>query len=378
MKAPELSTLIVNCRRLPFTSTLGVAHALLQLSKALARVHKLTFVVNDLAEFDEGPARDTVRSIAERVITVAAAQAEGDRLGKGAIEVLPHHFQKPEFCPRSILACYDLHAFDIPWKYGDRADALQSSFRTNLLAADAVMTPFPRTYYAVERTAGISLMNLFLTESPLLLDTAPALADLQPGSTTKPSRKRFLYPAQLQAHKNHEALVLGLHELKKRGLDVTIACPGSEFQDSVTEGLFSLVRSNGVEDCFEFLGRVSDDALVALYRDCDAVIVPSLAEGGAYVALEAIAAGKPVAVNSIESAKMHAESMQAHVIWFDATDETDTADAMEQLLNSDAAEWLDRNAVCRRRLADLIEMIEGTGPRPILLTDPRATEVVYG
>ncbi|SKB42738.1 glycosyltransferase family 4 protein [Luteibacter sp. 22Crub2.1] len=42
------------------------------------------------------------------------------------------------------------------------------------------------------------------------------------------------------------------------------------------------------------LGRLSVDELVAAYRDCDAVLVPSRYEGFGYAALEAMACAKPV------------------------------------------------------------------------------------
>jgi glycosyltransferase involved in cell wall biosynthesis len=42
------------------------------------------------------------------------------------------------------------------------------------------------------------------------------------------------------------------------------------------------------------LGRLTTDQLVAAYRDCDAVLVPSRYEGFGYAALEAMACGKPV------------------------------------------------------------------------------------
>lgn len=384
-----MSTLVVNCRKLPFASTLGVSHALLRLCTALARDHDLVFVVDDLKDIDESPACDSIRSIADRVITARVAEYERETLSRDALELLPHHFQQSEFCSRSILICHDLHVFDIPWKYGERAGAVQDSFRRNLLNANAVMTHFPRTYYAVERTAGITLMNLFLTESPLLLDTNSALTEPESVAPSDNRPRRLLYPAQLQAHKNHEALVRGVQDLKKKGLDVTIACPGSEHRTSISEQLQSLVKASGVVDAFDFMGRLSDDALIDLYGDCDGVIVPSLAEGGAYVALEAIAAGKPVAVNEIDAAKMHVDAMHGNVIWFDATDSEDTAKAMQELVQADASEWFRRNAKCRARVSEVsweivaqkwnlvIEMIEGRRQRPVLSTDASASEIAY-
>ena len=84
-------------------------------------------------------------------------------------------------------------------------------------------------------------------------------------------------------------------------------------------------RESAVAERFDFLGRISDERLVELYRECDAVIVPSMAEGGAYIPLEAIVAGKPVAVNDIDAARAHVASVGGEVIWFDGTDAEATA-----------------------------------------------------
>ena len=383
-----MSSLVVNCRQVGFGSTLGVAHALIQLCAALAADHDMTFVVADHEEFKSSPFASSVGDIAERIVSIEAVDRGEELLPADGIELLPHHFQEPEFCGRSIGICYDLHVFDIPWKYGDGAESMQAKLRRSLTRADAVMTVFPRTFYAVEHIAGITLMNLFLTESPLLLDTRPTSSAPRHDDADDGPR-RLLYPAQLQEHKNHSALVEGCAALLARGHDVAVDCPGSEFRPSVTAELAELVASAALEDRVSFLGRVSDQELINLYASCDGVVVPSLAEGGAYVALEAIAAGKPVAVNRIDAARMHLEAMDGHVIWFDARDPHDTANAMEQLVTDDPAHWLALNAACRERISaaswvsvaakwnTVIYMLDG-GPRPVLTVDRFAREVVYG
>lgn len=381
-----MSRLVVNCRKTPFASTLGVAHMLLNLCEALAERHEVVFAVADPGDIDDTPARDVVRAVAD-VVTFDEL-ASGDQADPSAIEICPHHFQERELCDRSIIICHDLHVFDVPWKYGERSASMQQSLRDNLTAADAVIVEFPRTYYAVERVAGIHLPDLFLTEAPLLLDTrgvAPRVG-LAPAGTERP---RLLYPAQLQDHKNHEGLVRGVAELAARGRDVQVWCPGSEFNEEITDRLRTFIADAGVENSFEFLGRVSDDELVRLYEACDAVIVPSLAEGGAYVPLEAIAAGRPVAVNDLESARLHIRSVHGEVVWFDASDPVGTADAIETLVDTDPADWYDANARCRERLGAIdwslvadrwdhvIAMVEGLGPRPVLATDPDITDISY-
>ena len=167
-----------------------------------------------------------------------------------------------------------------------------------------------------------------------------------------------------------------------------LLCPGSDFDAELSDEIMEVVAASGCEALFEFLGRVDDDALVDLYSRCDGVIVPSVAEGGAYVPLEAIAAGRPVAVNDIESTRMHLEAAGGEVIWFDASDSVSTADAMVQLV-PDTAALFDRNAECRARLAQLnwadvartwnliIDAVDTRGTRPQLSIDRHGRSITY-
>lgn len=58
-------------------------------------------------------------------------------------------------------------------------------------------------------------------------------------------------------------------------------------------------RSKGLPRNVELLGRVDDAQLTALYRDCDALILPTRFEGMPTVVLEAMAQGKPVIVSDV-------------------------------------------------------------------------------
>lgn len=380
-----VSSLIVNCRKMPFSTTAGVAHFLIELAEALAKRHELTFVMEEpeIAVLKDTEAGTRVARIATHVLSVAeAAQGRKDRLDD-SIELLPHQFQHSEFCDRSIIVCHDLHVFDVPWKYGDRLRSLQRSLRSNLTNANAVVTEFPRTYYEVEKVADIVVPNLFLTEAPLLFDSSPAFA--ADGPTTS---GRLLYPAQLQDHKNHLRLIDAVSVLQSKGRSVHIDCPGPGFSADLTESILAYAAEHGVADNFNFMGRVSDEQLIELYASCQAVVVASAAEGGAAVALEGIAAGKPVAANAIGSATAHARSVQAEVHWFDAESVDDTVGALTAMVDADHDDWRQRNAPCRQRLANMtwddvarkwdrfIEFVEG-GARPTALIDHAGSEISY-
>ncbi|MCF8709471.1 glycosyltransferase [Rhizorhapis sp. SPR117] len=380
--------LIVNCQKVAFKSALGVPGVLVNLCTALSEKHNLIFVVNRLEDIQNSPLRGVIEHAAHEIILVDAAKKRASAFKREAIELLPHHFQGPDFCDRSILICHDLHIYDIAWKYPN-VEVMRETFKQNMTRATAVVTHFPRTYYALERIAGLTLMNLFLTESPLMFDTSEIA---ESGPHASPYSGQFcelLYPGQLQAHKNHEGLMRGLQRLKERGRTVRILCPGSDFTPDLTAHLKALTRQYGVEQELTFPGYVSDGELMEMYRHCHGVIVPSLAEGGAYVPMEAIAARKPVAVHQIEQARMHVTAMAGKVIWFDAADTEQTANAIEQLADADHKVWFDRNALARERIRQmtwdsvaekwniLIDWLSGRRERPVLSVGRDGWGIVY-
>ncbi len=338
---------VVNCEKVPFDVTLGVAGYLLNLCEALADTNRIIFAVNDVESAGRSPASSRIEKMGGELVELSAAVKNRRFMAPGWVELLPHHFQEGSLCSKSIIICHDLHIYDVPWKYKN-VEKVQLDFRKNLCSADVVFTEFPRTYYDLEEIAGITLMNLYLTETPLLLDTR---RDSTASSSRRPEVPFLLYPAQLQKHKGHEALLRAMAELKSTGIDVVIKCTGSDFNATTTEELKSLASELGVEENVIFTGRISDKELVEMYHECTGVIIPSMAEGGAYVAFEAIAARKPVAVNAIKSAQLHLKMIDGNVIWFDSKEISDTASAIVQLIESDQNEWDALNSTARDRIS---------------------------
>lgn len=374
--------IVVNCEKISFEKTLGVAGYLLQLCSALSRNNDVIFAMNDVGELEKAPARPLIERICSDIIDLERARTGTFR--HSAIELVPHHFQMPNICERSILICHDLHVFDIGWKYNN-VEQIRQNFRNNLEHATVVTSHFPRTYFDVERVAGVTLMNLFLVESPLMLDTQEGM-----NSKNEKTKELFLlYPAQLQQHKNHASLIGAAGFLKESGKPVRIICPGSDFSADVTKDLQELVEKNSLEDDIVFTGRISDEELVALYGDCAGVIIPSMAEGGAYVAFEAIAAGKPVAINDIAAARQHLKMIDAEVFWFDANDRASTVEAIEKLLSAEADTQVIRNENSRIRISQMtwarlaerfetiISWLAGERSRPVLCVDANAWNLEY-
>jgi len=108
----------------------------------------------------------------------------------------------------------------------------------------------------------------------------------------------------------------------------------------------------GMQDSVEFLGRVPDEQLQSLYRDCAFFVMPSSGEGFGLVFLEAIRAGKACigAVGSASEIIVHSETGFV----FDADDRSSIRDACIRLFNDpELAARLGENG--RRREAEVFD-----------------------
>ncbi len=342
-----MTSIVVNCQKTAFGQALGVPHFLLQVCRQLKKSYDVILAVEAPESFKSDPGNQSALEIADSVISIGEARVKYRGPGSQAVELLPHHFQASRICQKSIMICHDLHVFDIPWKYPN-AKRQQQQFRDNLLSATVVMTHFPRTYYGVEHIAGTSLRSLFLTPSPLMIDTTFRSID----SARKNGPKLLLYPAQLQKHKNHTPLIRAARSAVEQGRNFKLRFTGSDFDPAYTAQLRDFADECDLSETVTFAGRVSVQKLIRTYHACDGVIIPSLAEGGAYVALEAIAAGKPVAVNAIESARMHLNAYRASVLWFDAADEKSMLSSLLTLLDIDQAQCFEDNTTARKLIQD--------------------------
>ncbi|HET7912103.1 MAG TPA: glycosyltransferase, partial [Pseudolabrys sp.] len=164
------------------------------------------------------------------------------------------------------------------------------------------------------------------------LDAGPGTPAPQDIAHLKIRRPYFLYPAQFWAHKNHVNLVLALAELVSRhGLDVDFAFVGSDKGNR--DHVWSVAKEAGVADRLNYLGFVSRDDLVHLYRNAIGLAYVSWCGPENLPPLEAVALGCPVVATRIPGAE---EQLGGAALFVDPARPDDIADGLARI-HSDAA-----------------------------------------
>ncbi|MDB5807760.1 MAG: glycosyl transferase group 1 [Betaproteobacteria bacterium] len=142
-------------------------------------------------------------------------------------------------------------------------------------------------------------------------------------------RGRYLfYPAQFWAHKNHANLLHALRLLNTDNAEpFQLALVGSDHGN--LDHVRALALSLGVERHVHFLGFVSQDDLIALYRGAFALVYVSLFGPDNLPPLEAFALQCPLIMSNYDGAR---EQLQEGPLYVDATDPAMLAAAVKRLL----------------------------------------------
>jgi glycosyltransferase involved in cell wall biosynthesis len=142
-------------------------------------------------------------------------------------------------------------------------------------------------------------------------------------------REYLFYPAQFWPHKNHICLLKTLKLLVvERSLDLLFVFTGSD------KGNLSFVRQEAIElgiaDRVRFVGFISQDELVVLYKNAFALLYASFFGPDNLPPLEAFALGCPVIAANVEGAS---EQMGDAALLVNPCDEHEFADAVVMLKN---------------------------------------------
>ncbi|MDF1751533.1 MAG: glycosyltransferase family 1 protein [Verrucomicrobiales bacterium] len=170
----------------------------------------------------------------------------------------------------------------------------------------------------------------------LVLGNATSSDFCPPENRTSDGPPRFFCVSSLDPRKNFVRLIKVWEQLRKSGKlpeGTTLRIAGGanprnfsaiEFEDSPS---------------VKWLGRISDEELVAEYQSATAFIFPSLYEGFGLPPLEALACGCPVLLSNRASLpEVGGPESEGAVIYFDPDDESSMGSSIEQMIGFSGAE----------------------------------------
>lgn len=139
--------------------------------------------------------------------------------------------------------------------------------------------------------------------------------------------KFIFYPAQFWAHKNHIRILKALNVLKEKGISLKVAFSGSD--QGNMDYIKNQVEELGLQDLVVFLGFVSNEQIVALYKNTLALVYASFLGPDNLPPLEAMALKCPVIASGISG---HKEQLKDCCMFFNPFDENDLANQLERLI----------------------------------------------
>lgn len=143
-------------------------------------------------------------------------------------------------------------------------------------------------------------------------------------------REEFLLAvSDLYVQKNLKSLIRALALLKTDHPDITLKIAGHPVDQEYFTGLKQTVVQENLADKVEFLGGVSSETLVGLYRRCGVFVFPSTVETFGNPLVEAMACGAPIA--SSNTAAMP-EVVNGAAVFFDPQDVENIAKVISGLL----------------------------------------------
>jgi glycosyltransferase involved in cell wall biosynthesis len=106
------------------------------------------------------------------------------------------------------------------------------------------------------------------------------------------SKNYLLYPAATWPHKNHIFLIEALAEVRESISDLNLICTGNK--TDYLNIIENRITELGLKNCVHFLGIVSEEDLIGLYKNASLVVIPTLYEAGSGPLYEAMRYQVPV------------------------------------------------------------------------------------
>lgn len=178
----------------------------------------------------------------------------------------------------------------------------------------------------------------------------------------------ILYVGRLHPEKSVDTLIKAMPHIIKEHPDTHLFIVGFGHLDTK---LWQLSNGQDTSSHITFLGKVTDDELIAAYNACDIFVLPSLAELEGMAVLEAMSCGKPIVIaDSPESASTYFVDENGYL--FEPENEFHLSEQLSRLLaNKELRERMGAVSLKKsrdydinesvRRLEDLYYSLQGKG-----------------
>ena len=136
----------------------------------------------------------------------------------------------------------------------------------------------------------------------------------------------FFYPAQFWAHKNHYRIIEAVKLLHQEGTQCRVVFVGGDKGNYAF--LDRIIRSYGLSNHIQSLGFIPAEHMMALYENCQAVIMPTYFGSTNLPPLEAWLLGKPLIYS-----KLFSEQSGNAALLIDPDNANSIANAMKSMLD---------------------------------------------
>jgi glycosyltransferase involved in cell wall biosynthesis len=257
----------------------------------------------------------------------------------------PRHQDVPTTDKPIVCTIQDLTDLDFPEIFG--GDKTRSEWERTLswlrrsncvvVSSEATNTVL-RKHFGTSADTAVVIHHAILPESSLANDV-----ENKPLPIDLPDRF-IVFPANINTHKNHfNLLVAWSHFAKRQQIPLVLIGSGTELLNQAPPNwpawdqgarLVGLINRLGLIPRRDFyaLGYVDDALILPIISRAEALIMPTLAEGGgSYPIEEALSVGVPVLCSDIPVLREHLAHRSAKVAWFDPLSPDSMVEALNQL-----------------------------------------------
>jgi len=209
-------------------------------------------------------------------------------------------------------------------------DARKRHYASSTKAANVVLTVSAFSKSTIEKHHGISPDKIFVAwhSADESMFESPPVDTLQ--SFELPERFIF-YPANYWQHKNHDALLRALLNIRNaHGIDIQCVLTGQEVDNGYP--LKDKIAEYGLNGQVKLLGYVTNEEIRALFHRAAMLCFPSLFEGFGMPLVDAMAAGCPIACSNASSIP---EVVGDAAVMFDPNNVEDIADKILSLWSNE-------------------------------------------